>query len=95
MANSPGEEIVVNDNSHDNMDIRITGTTQSQKGNPELPLFLDLIVMAAILVVFFAPAIFSSAQFVYLDTGRLFEPMKRYISQDLLHGRFPAWNPYS
>ncbi|HXY54139.1 MAG TPA: YfhO family protein [Nitrospirota bacterium] len=95
MANPPGEEIVVNDNSHDNMDIRINDTTQSQKGNPKHALLLAHAVMASVLVVFFAPAVFSSAQFVYLDTGRLFEPMKRYISQELLHGRFPAWNPYS
>ena len=32
---------------------------------------------------------------MYSDTGRLFEPMKRYIAQELLHERFPAWNPYS
>lgn len=52
-------------------------------------------VVAVVLVVFFAPAVFSSAQFVYQDTGRAFEPLKRYIAHELLQGRFPSWNPYS
>ena len=95
MANALGEDMVVNDNSHDNMDIQISSATPPQKDYAKLPLLLALIVMAAVLIVFFAPAIFSSAQFVYLDTGRLFEPMKRYIAQELLRGRFPEWNPYS
>jgi hypothetical protein len=56
---------------------------------------LALCVMAAVLALFFAPALYSSAQFLYLDTGRYFEPLKRYLAQELLQGRFPAWNPYS
>lgn len=56
---------------------------------------LILVLMAAFLALFFAPAFNSSAQFLYRDTGRTYEPMKRYIAQELMQGRFPAWNPYS
>jgi hypothetical protein len=51
--------------------------------------------VAAVLAAFFAPALLSSAQFVYRDTGRMHAPVKRWIGEELARGRFPEWNPYS
>ena len=51
--------------------------------------------VAVALTAFFAPAIFTPAQFVYRDTGILHTPMKRWIAGELTAGRFPQWNPWS
>lgn len=53
-----------------------------------------LAVMAAVLVVFFAPAIFSADQFLYRDAGRMHWPVKRYVAERLRQGHLPEWNPY-
>jgi len=50
--------------------------------------------MAAVLVVFFAPAIFSADQFLYRDAGRMHWPVKRYVAEQLRRGHLPEWNPY-
>lgn len=52
-------------------------------------------VLGTAIVLFFARAWSDSVQFLYLDTGRAHEPMKRFIASELGAGRFPAWNPYS
>lgn len=52
-------------------------------------------LVAILLAVFFAPALFTSLQFVYRDNGRMHAPMKRWIAEELRHGRLPQWNPYS
>ncbi|HEY6105509.1 MAG TPA: hypothetical protein VIV59_05985, partial [Anaeromyxobacteraceae bacterium] len=51
-------------------------------------------VMAAVLAVFFAPAIFSSDQFLYRDAGRMHWPIKRYVAEQWRQGHLPEWNPY-
>jgi hypothetical protein len=53
-----------------------------------------LLAIAAVLVVFFAPAIFSSNQFLYRDAGRMHWPVKHYVAGELRRGHFPEWNPY-
>jgi hypothetical protein len=50
--------------------------------------------MAAVLAVFFAPAILSSDQFLYRDAGRMHWPVKRYIAEQWSQGHLPQWNPY-
>ncbi len=50
--------------------------------------------MAAVLAVFFAPAIFSRDQFLYRDAGRMHWPVKHYVAEQLGHGHLPEWNPY-
>jgi hypothetical protein len=49
---------------------------------------------ALVLALFFLPALTSTRQFQYRDTGRLHEPTKHYLASELLHGHYPQWNPY-
>ena len=51
--------------------------------------------VAAVLAVFFAPALLGGGDFVYRDTGRMHAPMKRWIGEELAAGRLPQWNPYA
>jgi len=51
--------------------------------------------VAAVLCLFFAPALFGQGEFVYRDTGRLHAPVKRWIAAELAQGRLPEWNPYA
>ncbi|HYQ81141.1 MAG TPA: hypothetical protein VEP68_06560, partial [Anaeromyxobacteraceae bacterium] len=50
--------------------------------------------MAAVLAVFFAPAILSSDQFLYRDAGRMHWPVKRWVAEQWRQGHLPQWNPY-
>lgn len=50
--------------------------------------------MAAVLALFFAPAILSSDQFLYRDAGRMHWPIKRHVAERLRRGQLPEWNPY-
>ncbi len=52
------------------------------------------LLMAAVLAVFFAPAISSRDQFLYRDAGRMHWPVKRYVAEQLRRGHLPEWNPY-
>ncbi|HEY6099144.1 MAG TPA: hypothetical protein VIW03_06925 [Anaeromyxobacter sp.] len=53
-----------------------------------------LVVIAAALAVFFAPAVFTADQFLYRDSGRMHWPVKRYVAEQLRAGHLPEWNPY-
>lgn len=53
-----------------------------------------LVVMAAVVAVFFAPAILTADQFLYRDSGRMHWPVKRYVAEQLRQGHLPQWNPY-
>lgn len=53
-----------------------------------------LVAIAAVLAVFFAPAIFSADQFLFRDAGRMHWPVKRYVAEQLRSGHLPEWNPY-
>jgi hypothetical protein len=46
-------------------------------------------------LLFFAPAALTSAEFTYRDTGRMHAPMKQWIGQELAQGRLPEWNPHA
>lgn len=52
------------------------------------------LAVAAVLVVFFLPAL-CGGDFVYRDTGRMHAPTKRWVADELSHGRIPSWNPYA
>jgi hypothetical protein len=47
-----------------------------------------------VLALFFAPAIVTDGQFMFRDTGRMHHPIKRFLAEELRHGRFTEWNPY-
>jgi hypothetical protein len=51
--------------------------------------------VAAVLAVFFAPALLGDGDFVARDTGRMHAPTKRWIREELSRGRLPEWNPYA
>lgn len=59
---------------------------------PESLLAAGVFVVAILLL--FAPALSSDAQFLYRDTGRLHAPVKSWIARELASGRLPTWNPY-
>jgi hypothetical protein len=71
-----------------------THSATSTRAHPRWPLGAAAGV-AAILAVFFAPALLGAGDFVYRDTGRMHAPMKRWIGEELARGRLPQWNPYS
>jgi hypothetical protein len=54
-----------------------------------------LLAAAAVLAVFFSPALLSSDQFLFRDAGRMHWPVKRYVAEELRRGRLPEWNPYA
>jgi hypothetical protein len=53
------------------------------------------VAVAAVLTLFFAPALLGGGEFTYRDTGRLHVPMKQWIGEELARGRLPEWNPYA
>jgi hypothetical protein len=52
------------------------------------------LVLAAVLALFYSPALLGGGQFMYRDNGRLHLPMKRYIAGELARGHLPEWNPW-
>jgi hypothetical protein len=50
--------------------------------------------IAVALGLFFAPAAFTSRQFLYRDNGRMHAPVKRWLADELRSGHLPQWNPY-
>ncbi|HEY6100657.1 MAG TPA: hypothetical protein VIW03_14565, partial [Anaeromyxobacter sp.] len=56
---------------------------------------LGALSVAGVLAVFFAPALLGPDEFQYRDTGRMHAPVKRWVADELAHGRLPQWNPYS
>jgi hypothetical protein len=51
--------------------------------------------VALVLALFLAPAFRPGVGFLYRDTGRLHAPTKRWIAEELSHGRLPEWNPHA
>jgi hypothetical protein len=55
---------------------------------------LPAAIFSGAILLLFAPAVLSDAQFLYRDSGRLHAPVKRWIAEELSAGRFPSWNPF-
>jgi hypothetical protein len=47
----------------------------------------------ALLAIFFAPTLDPAVQLYYRDTGRLYYPVKLFITQQLRGGHLPFWDP--
>jgi len=56
---------------------------------------LSFILVAVMLAVFYAPALFFEREFFVSDHTFYFEPFARVISESYRHGHLPLWNPYS
>jgi hypothetical protein len=54
-----------------------------------------VLISAAVLSVFFAPALLTRAQFLFRDSGRMHLANKAWIAGQWAAGRVPAWNPYA
>jgi hypothetical protein len=67
---------------------------QPANGEPRRGAFRALVAIAAVLALFFAPAILSADQFLFRDAGRMHWPVKRYVAEQLRQGHLPEWNPY-
>jgi hypothetical protein len=53
------------------------------------------LVAAAVLAVFFAPALVTHGQFLFRDSGRMHHANKAWIAERWAAGEVPAWNPYA
>lgn len=49
--------------------------------------------LVLVLAVMFLPAFSPDAQFHYRDNGRMHDPGKRFVAEELRQGRVPEWNP--
>lgn len=56
---------------------------------------LAVVILLAVLAVFFAPALLTGEQFLYRDNGRMHWPVKQYLAERLRQGQLPEWNPYT
>ncbi|TWT39770.1 YfhO family protein [Blastopirellula retiformator] len=56
--------------------------------------FVPLIPLTALLVLFFGPAIFGSASFVFRDAAHFYYPLFAFTQSVWGEGRIPMWNPY-
>ena len=62
---------------------------------PPRPALRAALVIAAVVAAFFSPALLTSDQFAYRDTGRMHLPVKRYLAAEMRRAHLPEWNPYS
>ena len=51
-------------------------------------------LLLPVLALFFAPALLTDQQFLFRDSGRMHYPIKRFLAEELRHGRLTEWNPY-
>jgi len=51
-------------------------------------------LIAVALAVLFWPALSPALQFAARDAGRMYYPLKHFITDELAHGRLPVWNPF-
>jgi hypothetical protein len=54
-----------------------------------------VLVTVAVLALFFAPALLTSAQFLFRDSGRMHFANKAWIAEQWTAGAIPEWNPYA
>lgn len=54
-----------------------------------------LLLVSAVVAVFFARAWTTDLQFAFRDTGRMHLPVKAWIAGELSRGHLPEWNPYA
>ncbi len=70
----------------------MSGPGLSGRGGPGLP--RALAVAAAVLALFFSPALLTRGQFAYRDAGRQHVPTKHYLAERFSRGELPQWNPF-
>lgn len=65
----------------------------ARPGEPAAGVVRPLLLSAAVVALFFAPALIGDGQFLHRDNGRMHHPDKRWIAAELSQGRLPEWNP--